>query len=280
VAQERIECREWTPDSDIDLGFRVSGWSHVGRVRSHNEDSFSVEPPIFVVADGMGGHDAGDVASRIVVEAFDELAGASYVSIEDMERCVKRAKDLVDDLPGGDRGAPGSTLVVAGYSMQDGVPFWLIANIGDSRAYIWRAGTLEQVSRDHSVVQELIESGEIDAAAALAHPERHVITRAIGALEDADAEFIIIPLQAGARLLLCSDGLTGEVSDAAICEVLTTSSSPDEAIDSLVEAALASGGRDNITVVLVDAVGTVMADEITLTGISSVDEDTLRSSRL
>ncbi|KAA1374691.1 PP2C family protein-serine/threonine phosphatase [Aeromicrobium fastidiosum] len=278
MSPEPTACLSWTPSGGDALAVRAAAGTHVGLVRGHNEDAWSIDPPVFVVADGMGGHDAGDVASHLVIEAFRELAGTTHVAMADMDRCVRSAKSLVDALSPGERGAPGSTLVAAGYTRQDDVPFWLIANVGDSRAYSWRAGVLEQVSRDHSVVQELIEAGEIDDAEARHHPDRHVITRAIGALEDAVAEFAMIPLLPGARLLLCSDGLSSEIDDDQISRVLASVPSPDDAVEALIAAALAAGGRDNVTALLIDAVGVQAVDETTLTGGTRLDEDTLRSA--
>lgn len=225
----------------------------------------------------MGGHDAGDLASGLVVAAFADLAGATDVTLGDVERRIRDAQRDVDALGASDRGAPGSTLVVAALSVVDGLPFWLIANVGDSRAYVWQGGALEQVSRDHSVVQELIDAGELDANQARHHPERHVITRAIGASEDAVAEFAMIPVVPGARLMLCSDGLTSEVNDEDVAAVLSSGGAPGAVVEALIDLALARGGHDNVTVVLVDIVGTGDVED-TLRRISDLDENTIRTA--
>ena len=168
-------------------------------------------------------------------------------------------------------------MVAAVLTEQDGMPFWLIANVGDSRAYLWHGGELEQISKDHSIVQELIDAGEIDQLEARRHPERHVITRAIGALEDSMAEYVMLPVVSGARLLLCSDGLSSEVPDEVIGGVLAATNDPDRAVLDLVETALSHGGRDNVTVVLVDVIGDETPDVDTLRGQSIVNGDTVRT---
>ncbi len=242
----------------------VGATTDVGKVRTVNEDSYLVAPPVFVVADGMGGHAGGDVASRIVVEEFAELAdtthdprsGAAAVASL-LERCQSRINQYAIEqrLGGADRWYAGTTAVVALLVVDDDVPKWLLANLGDSRIYRLGDGLLEQVSVDHSVVQELLDAGSITADDVATHPERHVVTRALGGPDDAEADYFLLPLPSVERLLLCSDGVNGMLDDSAIEAVLVASSDPRDAADRLVSAALEAGGRDNATAVVVDVVG-------------------------
>lgn len=236
----------------------------VGLVREVNEDSFLVAPPVFVVADGMGGHDRGDVASRIVVEEFGRLADTGYDPAQGPEVVTHTlleaqariaAYDAEQRAGGADDFAAGTTAVVALLIEQSTEPKWLLANLGDSRIYRLNDGDLEQVSVDHSVVQELVEAGVITADDAAVHPERHVITRALGGRGRVDADYFVLPLSGAERLLLCSDGVSGMIDDERIAEILATASDPRDAADQLVAAAVAAGGRDNATAVVIDVVG-------------------------
>lgn len=238
----------------------------VGRVREINEDAYLVAPPVFVVADGMGGHDRGDVASRIVVEQFGALADEGYdpergpeVIAETLRTCQARiaAYDAEQRAGGATDFAAGTTAVVALLIEQGEEPKWLLANLGDSRIYRFNEGTLEQVSVDHSVVQELIEAGVITAADAAVHPERHIITRALGGSGSTDADYFVLPLSGAERLVLCSDGVSGMIDDEQIGQIMATTSDPRDAADQVVAAAVAAGGRDNATAVVVDVVGLV-----------------------
>jgi protein phosphatase len=236
----------------------------VGLVRTVNEDSFLVCPPVFVVADGMGGHSGGDVASQIVVEEFQKLAD-SYDPARGAEQVADtfaRAQSRIVDYGDAHRALSpgwhaGTTAVVAVLVDDQGVTKWLLANLGDSRIYRITEGRLEQVSVDHSVVQELIDAGEITPEEASVHPERHVITRALGSPEGIRPDFFLLPLGSVERLLLCSDGVTGMIEDKEIEEILESVADPRDAADQLVRAAVAAGGRDNATAVVVDVVGLV-----------------------
>ena len=247
---------------DVDLHHGAS--SDVGLVRTVNEDSFLVAPPVFVVADGMGGHSGGDVASRMVVEEFERLA-ESYDPTRGAEQVADtfaRAQARIIDYGNAHRAMTpgwhaGTTAVVAVLVDDNGVAKWLLANLGDSRIYRITEGRLEQVSVDHSVVQELVDSGQITAEQAATHPERHVITRALGSPEGIQPDFWLLPLGSVERLLLCSDGVTGMIEDEGIGHILETVADPRDAADELVRAAVAAGGRDNATAVVVDVVGLV-----------------------
>lgn len=236
----------------------------VGLLREVNEDAYLVAPPVFVVADGMGGHEHGDVASRIVVEEFTRLAEEGYEPTRGpeavtaiLEASQRRISDYAATGGPRPRRTPGTTVVAALLVEEAGAPAWLLANLGDSRIYALHDGVLRQVSTDHSVIQELLDSGEITEAEVAQHPERHVITRALGGPRFEPADFFLVPLGEAERLLLCSDGITGLVDDSHIEAVLTSSPDPRDAADRLVAAALEAGGDDNATALVVDVVGLV-----------------------
>ncbi|MGV8908711.1 MAG: PP2C family protein-serine/threonine phosphatase [Propionicimonas sp.] len=236
-------CTRWGAASDI------------GVKRALNEDHHLAQPPIFVVADGMGGHDAGELASAEAVDALASLVGLRAVTGRQVQRCLSEAQlriRAIETVPG--RGA-GTTITGVVISEQDGVPYWLILNLGDSRTYRLAGGELEQISVDHSEVQEMIDEGELTVIQASHHPRRHVVTRALGVGTEHEADFWMIPIVEHDRILVCSDGLTDEVQDAQISRILLTEASPQTAAELLVEAALAAGGRDNVTVLVVDAWG-------------------------
>jgi protein phosphatase len=237
-------------------------------VREVNEDSFLAAPPVFVVADGMGGHDGGDVASAIVVEEFGRLADEGYDPREGMDAvartiaaCQQRIADYGQQQIKRGKASwyAGTTVVAAVLVDDDDGPKWLLCNLGDSRIYRVSDDRLEQVSVDHSVVQELVDAGTITSDDAAHHPDRHVITRALGGPDPADADYFLLPLPTVERLLLCSDGINGMLTDDAILAVLLDADDPRDAADRLVAAAVTAGGRDNATAVVVDVVG--WADE-------------------
>ncbi|MFN8193265.1 MAG: protein phosphatase 2C domain-containing protein [Nocardioidaceae bacterium] len=241
----------------------------VGQVRAVNEDSFLASPPVFVVADGMGGHDGGDVASAIVVDEFSRFGGdeldaraAAARITERLRACQRRILDYAAQhrAGGAARWYSGTTAVVAVLVVQEGRPCWLVANLGDSRAYRLTEGGLHQVSVDHSVVQELVDAGTITPAEVATHPERHVVTRALGGPDDLDPDFFLLPLPDAERLLLCSDGVTGMIGDDRVGSILADTEDPRDAADRLVAAAVAAGGRDNATAVVVDVVGWLAKD--------------------
>jgi protein phosphatase len=251
-----VTAARWSPPDPRTSAtvLACAGASHVGQVRRVNEDALLVGPPVFVVADGMGGHARGDVASALVVEAFSALDGRDCASPAEVEGALARSRIMVAAIDAEGRAEPGATMVSAAYVVESGRGYWLIAHVGDSRAYTWRDGELEQITHDHSLVQELLDAGRIDVDEAAAHPERHVITRAIGPAGNAQADYSLVPLERKQRLLLCSDGLTSELSDRAISMILGDEASPEDAVSSLIEAAVHMGGRDNITAIVVDVV--------------------------
>ena len=221
-----------------------------GLVRDVNEDALLAFPPVFLVADGMGGHDAGEVASRVAVEEFAALAGRAGLTADDVHGCFGRTAERLRIELGR---SGGTTVVGAALTEDDGGAYWLVFNVGDSRAYRFADGRLYQVSVDHSVVQELIDEGDLAPDAAQTHPERHILTRALGAGAAPEPDYWLLPVGPQDRLLLCTDGLTRELDDADIAQVLAQVADPQRAADALVERAVERGARDNVTAVVVDA---------------------------
>lgn len=239
----------------------------VGRVREVNEDAYLAEPPLFVVADGMGGHDGGDVASRLVVEEFGRLAERGVSGLdpragaEAVGAALAAAHERITAYAAGQARVvgrdfqAGTTAVVALLVASEGGPAWLLANLGDSRVYRFGDGVLDQVSVDHSLVQELVDIGRITRAEMAVHPARHVVTRALGGPVFEDADYFLLPLPRGERLVLCSDGITEMIDDGTITGILAATADPRDAAERLVGAAVEAGGRDNATAVVVDVMG-------------------------
>lgn len=231
-----------------------------GRVREVNEDALLAYPPVFLVADGMGGHDAGDLASRIAVEEFAQLAGQPTATADDVHACFARTSTRIRaEFTGGRQG--GTTVAGVAVTEHDGGYYWLVFNVGDSRVYRWSDSALEQVSVDHSVVQELVEEGRITPAEAGRHPERHVLTRALGTGEPPEPDYWLLPAGVDDRLVICTDGLTRELTDLDVERALIRSADPQEVAASLVQDALAHGARDNVSVVVVDVASPAGAQE-------------------
>jgi protein phosphatase len=224
-----------------------------GLRRRINEDSYLAATPLFLVADGMGGHNAGEIASATVIEEFAALAGRESVAIDDLQASMASARRRVAALPPGAGAGAGTTLAGVVVADVDGEGYWLAINVGDSRTYRLSEGHFEQVSVDHSVVQELVDSGQLAADEALRDTRRNVITRAIGAGSDAEPDYWLIPAEDGDRILVCSDGLSGELEQDAIHGILLAEGDPQLAATRLVHEAMVRGGRDNITAIVVDA---------------------------
>jgi protein phosphatase len=218
-----------------------------GLVRPANEDALLAEPPVFLVSDGMGGRAAGEVASAIVVDEFRRRMGAETVEPDWVTGCISRAGTRIRRLSGG-----GATVVGAAVVEHSGEPYWLAFNIGDSRMYRCADGLLQQISVDHSLVQELIDAGELAPELARTHPRRNVITRAVGVSARAQPDCWLLPGLPGDRLLLCSDGITGELTDDQLVTLLAEHPDPQAAAAALVTAAVQAGGRDNATAVVID----------------------------
>ncbi|MCX7522077.1 protein phosphatase 2C domain-containing protein [Microbacterium sp. STN6] len=222
-----------------------------------NEDSLLARTPAFLVADGMGGHARGDAASQTAVHVLDEAIGEGTTpTADDVLAAVRRANTAVRQLSDVDDtgvAVAGTTLsgVVRVRTEADGEA-WMVLNVGDSRVYDWDGRTLSQLSIDHSAVQELLDAGVIGAEDAAAHPDRNVITRALGAEDDVDVDVWILPAGSSRRFLVCSDGLCKELDDERIAHILADSPT-ETAADALVDAALEAGGRDNVSVIVVDS---------------------------
>jgi serine/threonine protein phosphatase PrpC len=219
-----------------------------GRQRRDNEDAAFARAPVFVVADGMGGAQAGEVASGIAIEAFErELADAGSPE-ERLALRVREANREIYDRSRADRGRAGmGTTLVAAYVDDTHVA---IAHVGDSRAYLFRDGTLQRLTQDHSLVDELVRRGKLTEEQAAEHPQRSIITRALGPEPDVEVDTWTYPARAGDVVLLCSDGLTTMISEERVREILASEDNLDAAADELINDANEAGGRDNITVVL------------------------------
>lgn len=235
--------------------FAVGSATDVGRVRQNNEDNLLVSEPLFAVADGMGGHAAGEVASEIAVDMLREHFDADPTA-NGLADAVRAANRAVWERAQGDgrlRGM-GTTLTAVALVADGDEEVLAVVNVGDSRAYRLSQGHLEQLTEDHSLVEELVRTGRISAAEAQVHPQKHVLTRVLGVDRDVEVDcFRVVPYR-GDRYLLASDGLFNEVDDEDIASTLRRIDDPDEAARSLVEAAKTAGGADNITAVVVDVV--------------------------
>ena len=224
----------------------------VGRRRAANEDSFIAAPPVFAIADGMGGHLAGDLASAAVVTRLAEVRTSDFIAPETIETALEKATADIDIISDGSELGVGTTVTGAVLTLVDGDPYFAIFNIGDSRVYRFERNELAQVTVDHSLVQQLVDSGVISQAQAHNHPDGNVITRAVGFQSQPTPDFWLLPLRAGLRLLVCSDGLTGELQDDRLRLHFSAGLSPEATAGALVDAALAAGGRDNVTVIVLD----------------------------
>ena len=219
-----------------------------GRQRRDNEDSAFARAPVFVVADGMGGAQAGEVASRIAVEAFEQGLPDSGSPEERLAARVREANQQIYERSRADRGRAGmGTTLTAAYVDDTHVA---IAHVGDSRAYLFRDGTLQRLTQDHSLVDELVRRGKLTEEQAAEHPQRSIITRALGPEPDVEVDTWTYPARAGDVVLLCSDGLTSMISEERVKATLAEHENLDDAADALIREANEAGGRDNITVVL------------------------------
>lgn len=227
----------------------AAGLTDPGLTRPQNEDAILLEPPLYAVADGMGGHRAGEIASRV---ALDELLATAprSVDVRALSRAVRAANRAVIESASKSRGRTGmgTTLTAA---MVDGT-YVAVAHVGDSRAYLLHDGNLRRITEDHSMVADLVRQGTITEEEARFHPQRSVITRALGSDPDMVADVYEVRAASGDRLLLATDGLTGMLPDDYIAELLSQERDPASAAEKLVEAANRAGGYDNITVVVVD----------------------------
>jgi PPM family protein phosphatase len=234
------------------MRIEAAGATDTGQVRPANEDAYLVGDSVFAVADGMGGHLAGEVASATALEPVEELDGKVYSDAADavkaLREAVVSANDRVSQMATDEpsyRGM-GTTLTA---TMVEGKRVH-IAHVGDSRAYLLRGGSFSQLTDDHTLVQHLVDEGQITREEAASHPQRSIITRAIGVSREVDVDSMTLDLEPGDQLLLCSDGLTGVVDDQAIAQELSSQRDAQETLQRLIEAANDGGGPDNITAIL------------------------------
>ncbi len=244
----------------------VGQLSDVGRVRELNEDNLYWAPldedlVLYAVADGMGGHDRGEVASQVAVETLFEAArdglekaeGRSIPALRDLLReAVQTANRAVVSAGEANDSNMGTTLTCSlVYKGTDAV----VANVGDSRAYLLRKGKLKAISQDHSLVAYLVQLGELTAEEARTHPSGNILVRSIGSMPEVEVDVYHVEVQDGDWLMLCSDGLWGEISDADIQTILRDNPEPQDACQALVDRANDEGGRDNTTLIIVQVEG-------------------------
>ncbi|CAA9405664.1 MAG: Protein serine/threonine phosphatase PrpC, regulation of stationary phase [uncultured Rubrobacteraceae bacterium] len=230
------------------------GLTDPGKVRKNNEDSLLVgegrDETLFVVADGIGGFEAGEVASSIAVDVLKDVEFS-----ESLEDAIREANRRILAAARGDERfhGMGTTVVAMRFGGTGEEPVAQISHVGDSRAYLLRGGELKPVTEDHSLVAELVRSGDLTRAQASEHPQKNLITRALGAEEEVEVDTVVLPVEPGDRLLLCSDGLSDMVPETGMSKILTSHpEDPERAARALVGAALEAGGADNVTVVVVD----------------------------
>lgn len=236
----------------------IGAKSDVGRVRDGNEDSYLIQEPFFVVADGMGGHVAGDVASRIAVQTISERAGdGAAASLEGIEKAVKDANAAIHEKATSDPSLHGMgttcTLVLVADSEIH------IAHVGDSRAYLLRNNELSQLTEDHTLVWRMVKEGRLRPEEAERHPQRSIITRTLGVDDHVDVDILTIPIEENDRVLICSDGLSSMLDADAIHDALVEHDDPQAAVEVLVDRANQAGGEDNITAVVLAFDGGVHA---------------------
>lgn len=228
-----------------------AGVTDQGRRRDTNQDAFLAEYPLFIVADGMGGHAGGEIASQSTVERLRAMVASGSVERGAIENALELAVADIADHPETTDEGTGTTLTGVFLESLDGEPHWVSLNIGDSRVYLLRDDRLIQVTTDHSVVQELIASGKLSPEEAEGHPYSNVITRAVGASELTAPDYLTLEVRAGDRFVICSDGLTKELTDYGIQHFLRENAQPGPAVDAMLAAALENGGRDNVTLIIV-----------------------------
>ena len=228
--------------------------THVGLIRPQNEDSYHCSHPLYVVADGLGGHAAGEVASALVVDRLREISIAQDMSAEQAQEqlaeAVRDANRRIHRSATEDPEHAGmGTTVTAAVAVGDMLCF---AHVGDSRGYLFRDGGLERITEDHTPVQRAVRAGVISAEEAERHPSRHVLAQAVGLDVDVDVDTPRVEMRSGDRILMCTDGLTDPVPDADLRRLLGGFDTPQAAVDGLIKAALNGGGPDNVTLIVLD----------------------------
>lgn len=236
------------------ISVKFAARSIPGKVRQINEDSYLANSPIFLVADGMGGHSAGEVASQLVVDRFKLLLNEPFLTKELVVATIKQVNYdiLLAANESSEKSGMGTTLVGLVLVVEANLEYWMIFNIGDSRLYHLSDNKCDLITQDHSRVQELIDMGLLSPLEAITSPEKHIITRAVGVDEALNADIWLMLPTPGEKFLLCSDGLTNEVSDDEIYSALLNFNSVEEIADHLVDTANSRKGRDNITSIVVE----------------------------
>jgi PPM family protein phosphatase len=233
---------------------RVGARTDVGQVRSHNEDGFLTDEPLFAVADGMGGHQGGEVASRIALETLGGLHRQDGGGL-DLREAVRLANRAVLDRASGNRDLEGMGTTLTALRAEGSRV--RLAHVGDSRAYLLRDEDLRQLTEDHTLVHRMVQEGKLTEEEAEIHPHRSILTRALGVDQELTVDQGSHEVEPGDRLLLCSDGLTSMIDEARIADILSEHGNPQDAADRLVDAANEAGGQDNITVLVLDFVDEV-----------------------
>jgi len=251
IGDDGVEVHVPLPGHDQELVLSWAARTDIGHRRSANEDSVLVGLPFFAVADGMGGHAAGDRASAAIAERLAREAGP-FAELSALEQAFIEAGATIDALAEGIPIGVGTTITGAALVNDGPQPSFLVFNIGDSRVYRFERNELHQVTIDHSVVQELVDAGVIPPEMAESHPESNVITRALGFHDEPLPDIWRVPAREGMRLLICSDGLTKELGDDRLRLHMAAGTPAAETASALIDAALAAGGRDNVTVIVVD----------------------------
>lgn len=248
-----------------------------GRVRDENEDAYVAEPMVFVVADGMGGHQAGEVASALAVSTLRERLQAGATSVDVVVAAVMEANAAIFQTAHNNAAQRGMGTTLAALAVlpanDDRREQLALVNVGDSRVYLWRRGELTRATVDHSYVQELLATGHITEAEARSHPRRNIVTRALGIEPSVRVDSWLMPIVRADRFILCSDGLVDEVDDETILDIVIANTDAQAAADALVAVAVANGGRDNVTVLVVDVLDGIDPDEYLAALVDGDDDD-------
>jgi len=241
------------PLKGTDVHIDVGATSHVGRVRAVNEDSYVATGQLQVVADGMGGHACGDVASSLAAESFRELAAQGDLTQESVKRAISQSNStiLAEGAAHPEKAGMGTTIAGLALISWGGSSHWMAFNVGDSRIYLVTGEGITRVSVDHSEVSELVAAGRITEQEARTHPLRNVVTRSLGTDPEPSVDAWLFPPESGERFVVCSDGLSNELLDVEIARITRDASSAQAAADALVQAAVDAGGNDNVTAVVV-----------------------------
>jgi PPM family protein phosphatase len=244
-----------TREVSVDGGVLALSWAEVtdtGRRREVNQDAVLTAYPLFVVADGMGGHIGGEIASASTVDRLKAMVDGGGVNPRAIEKALVRAvKDITAHPEATDEGT-GTTLTGVFLDTSQHPAHWVTLNIGDSRVYLLRDDEIVQITTDHSVVQELVAAGRLSPEEAENHPYGNVITRAVGPSESVKPDYVRLDVIDGDRFVICSDGLTKELTDYGIRHFLDENADPAAAVEAMLAAALENGGRDNITIIVLD----------------------------